>query len=189
MGKTDPLKRYMSVRGSDLDDRGLVDRFKRTGDPDWFEPLFERHKKRIYGICRRILRDAPSAEDVLQETFKRAFERIGGFDESDPGCNFEGWLCTISRRLCVSEVRQRRLRPRPFGVEPVHDPPDEETLAAIRNLKAKLDSLPEEVRCCWAMFKLDGYTYAEIAQHTGYTLQQVKNHLRIARERMEARIK
>jgi RNA polymerase sigma-70 factor, ECF subfamily len=175
----------MNVEKEGLGDRELIERFKRTGDPDWFGPLFERYKGSIYSICYAMLQNRAWAEDLVQETFVRAFRKINQFDESDHGCKFEAWLCTISRHLCISELRKTKVRPDPLPDELSHGPPDQEIMFTFSQLDAALDALPQEARRCWLLFKLDGHSYEEITGLTGYSFQQVKNYLRIARDKLE----
>jgi RNA polymerase sigma-70 factor (ECF subfamily) len=184
----------MSVQGEDQDDRTLVRQFKATGDPAWFAPLYERHEGRIYALCYGLVRNRAQAEDLVQETFMRAFERINRFDEQAHKSEFLHWLLTIARNLCLSELRNTS-RSRAYEAEvqrlPGDDPHDErsreEAVMLLREIEVELGSMEEPYRRCWLLFYLDGYSYAEIAERTGYSLQEVKSHLRAVRRRLERR--
>jgi RNA polymerase sigma factor (sigma-70 family) len=95
----------------------------------------------------------------------------------------------IARNLCLSELRKNKVRQRhqqdPFDRGQL----DEETTLSLIELKARIKALPQEVQRCWLLFRMDGYTNEEIACLTGYSSQQVKNYLRVAREKLEKQMK
>lgn len=177
----------MSIRAQDLDDRTLVQRFKQTGDRDWFAALFERHQGQVYAICWALLRNRTLAEEFVQETFVRAFKEIDRFDEHDPEREFAAWLCAICRNLCRSELRRinRRRGQEAWALsQSDHTPPSPEAVLTRRQVVEAIMSLDEGPRCCVLMFYEAGYTYDEIVQLTGYSFQEVKHYLRVGREQL-----
>jgi RNA polymerase sigma-70 factor (ECF subfamily) len=78
----------MDVGADGVGDRELVARFKETRDPAWFEPLFQRHRKFVYAFCYAMLENRAVAEDLLQDTFMKAYREIGRFNEADPESRF-----------------------------------------------------------------------------------------------------
>jgi len=184
-GKNRLLKRYMNVRPDDLDDRALVERFKQTGDPECFTALFERHKGRIYALCYRLVQNHALAEELMQETFMRAFKEIDQFDEKDPKSQFGPWLRTICWNLSLSQFREdkrRRECEANLMNQPDHDPLTPEEMLRHHKLEVAIKALPKEVRLCGLLFYVYGYTYEEIVHMTEYSFQQVKNYLRVFRE-------
>lgn len=178
----------MNIRADGLDDRALVERFKRTGDRDWFGALFERHQTRVYAICYALLKNRASAEDLMQDTFERALEEINRFDEKDPGSQFNAWLGAICRNLCLSERRKIKVRREreTRGLDQLDLAPwNPEAIDRLRDLEDKLNRLGQGPRFCWWLFHVDGYTYEEIGHLTGYSFQQVRKYLRIARHQLE----
>jgi RNA polymerase sigma-70 factor (ECF subfamily) len=176
----------MNVRPDDLDDRALVERFKETRDQECFTALYERHKGHIYALCNRLVRNHALAEDIMQETFVKAFRWIDRFDPARP---FGAWLTLIGKRLCLSELRRMKVRERIIPGQHGYDPPDQEVILTVFQLEAELSALPKEARRCYLLLKMDGYTHKEIADLTGYSFQQVKNYIRIAREKLEKQSK
>ena len=61
-----------------LDDGQLVD-LARSGEPGVFRTIMQRHNRRLYRVARGVLGDDAEAEDVVQETYVRAFENLAGF--------------------------------------------------------------------------------------------------------------
>ncbi len=167
-----------------MEDRRLIESYKRTREASYFAPLFERYQQRVFSICYAMCRDRGIAEDMVQETFVRAFRQIDHFNENDGDSCFEAWLCTISRHLCINELRKLSVRRRSVPVGRTEDPPNQEDSLASAQIEQALSILPETVRRCWLLFKLDGYRYKEIAELTGLAVKEVKRSIEQARERL-----
>ncbi|MBI4467773.1 MAG: RNA polymerase sigma factor, partial [Acidobacteria bacterium] len=155
--------------------------YQRTGDRKWFVLLYERHYLPIYKVCNKLLRDSASAEDLAHDTFVNALEAIERFDGKGDGVNFARWLATIARNSCRSWIRRKR----PLLPGEMPDIPDNgrtQPTHLFREAEAILAAMDEGPRRCWLMFYLEGYSYKEISERTGYSETEVKKYLRIARE-------
>ncbi len=75
------------------------------GDRLAFGQLYRRYLSDVRDFCARRIADPIRAEDLAQDTFVRAFERI---EEFRPDASFWPWISTIARNLCIDELRQRR---------------------------------------------------------------------------------
>src|SRR6266566_5097371 len=85
-------------------DAQLVSRC-RAGDPEAWNEFVERFSRYVYAICSRGFRLAqPDAEDVFQEVFARAFERLSELRSDDA---VRPWLAQLTRRLCIDRPRPR----------------------------------------------------------------------------------
>ena len=83
-------------------DAQLVSRC-RAGDPDAWNEFVERFSRYVFAICSRGFRLADhDAEDVFQEVFARAFERLGDLRSDDA---VRPWLAQLTRRLCIDKLR------------------------------------------------------------------------------------
>jgi RNA polymerase sigma factor (sigma-70 family) len=86
----------------DQTDAQLVSRC-REGDPDAWNEFVERFSRYVYAICSRGFRLAQhDAEDVFQEVFARAFERLSELRSDDA---VRPWLAQLTRRLCIDRLR------------------------------------------------------------------------------------
>ena len=75
-----------------------------AGDTDAYRPLVERYERPVLGVVRRLLRrSGAEADDVVQETFIRAFERLEQLSAWD---RFGPWLFQIARSLCRDRIRR-----------------------------------------------------------------------------------
>ncbi len=178
----------MSVRDTELDDLDLVERFKRTGDEEWFSLLYERHELAIYVICKHLIGDGSRAEDFTQATFAKAWQGIHRFRETSNGVNFAGWLATIARNACLSWLRRkdRVVQPDP-PYTPISSSPD--PIPLFHEVEKILEALDKGPRLCWVMFHSEGFTYKEISERTGYSVAEVKNYIRIAREALRKKLR
>jgi DNA-directed RNA polymerase specialized sigma24 family protein len=79
----------------------------QQGDLHAFARLFDHFQDRVYDLAFAILQDHADAEDVLQDTFLRVFEKIDSFRG---GARFETWLVAIAVNACRDRMRRRRLR-------------------------------------------------------------------------------
>ena len=83
-----------------------------TGDADAFDQLYTRHAQTIYRLGWSMLREAQAAEDVVQETFMRAYRARKRFD---PGkASFGTWLYQIALNYCRSQLRRKQLPTLPW---------------------------------------------------------------------------
>ena len=88
----------------------LVER-ARGGDVNAFRTIMERYNRRLYRLARTVLRDDVEAEDVVQESYLRAFTALSGF-------RHEASLSTWLTRITINEALGRRRRRRPtVGLE------------------------------------------------------------------------
>src|SRR6266851_622637 len=108
-----PPRRTCLIRGGfpmaeagNLDDRSLVEEFKRSGDQACIAALFQRYARRLYALAHGIEHDHANAEDCVQETFRREIQEIGRFDEAREGSNVWAWLVTIAEHVCFDELRR-----------------------------------------------------------------------------------
>jgi RNA polymerase sigma-70 factor (ECF subfamily) len=87
-----------------LDDLPLV-RAAKGGDLAAFEVLVSRHERRIYGLARRLTGSDQDAQDVTQQTFLNAIQKLEGFREA---AAFSTWLITIAANAALGILRKRR---------------------------------------------------------------------------------
>lgn len=86
----------------------VLARRAQVGDAAAFEELVLRHEKPLFGLAWRITGSAEDAEDAVQETFARAFGKLGSYQPERP---FRPWLYRIAHNTAVSAARRRRPGP------------------------------------------------------------------------------
>jgi RNA polymerase sigma-70 factor, ECF subfamily len=90
----------------ELADQAVIDR-ARSGDSDAFRVLVERHSRALFRLSFRMTGNESDAEDVVQETFLRAYRQLGKFDGR---ANFGTWLYRIAANYALDLVRARSRR-------------------------------------------------------------------------------
>ena len=177
-----PLHRPMKPISSS---QGLIERI-RDGDQEALSALFEKHRPRLAVLIHyRVspeLRSFFEVDDILQETFLKAFRDFDQFRYQSPG-SFMSWLARIADHvmadLARSQGRQKRhaaemLRFRsesnPSGPEPLDSKTPSRILSeeeGVRGLLAKLNSLPENYRQAILLMKVEGLSTQEAAAQLG----------------------
>ncbi len=114
-------------------DLAVVARVK-AGDHDAFRHLVERHSRSVFRLAYRLTGHEQDAEDVVQETFLRAFRQIRRFEARS---SFATWLYRITVNCSHDLLRQR---PRP-GARPSLDDPDLDVAAGLADPSASADPL------------------------------------------------
>ena len=168
-------------------DEEIVERI-RKGDTEQFEILMRRHNQRLYRAVRSVLRDDEDTEDVLQETYVRAFMHL---DQFLGRARFSTWLT----RIAVNEALHRRKRRSRFtAIDEI-----EQTLEAPgpgpergavdgelrRVLEAAIDQLPEDFRTVFMLRDVEGLSTAETAQTLDIAEETVKTRLHRARRKLQ----
>ena len=165
------------------------------GDSASFEPLVLKYQPRVFATARRYARRESEVEDIVQEVFIKAFQKLSGFRGEAP---FEHWLMRLAVRTCYDFLRgHQRNRETAFSelTEPEADwldrfvvQPDAapEDADAARQLVDKiLSRLSPAARMVITLLEIEGRTVKEIAAMTGWSVPLVK--VRAFRARAEMR--
>jgi RNA polymerase sigma-70 factor (ECF subfamily) len=164
--------------------RRLVAR-AQAGDGGAFEQLYHLHLGRVYALCRRLCRDEAEAEELTQESFVRAFERLSLFRGESA---FASWLHRLAVNVVLGKWRgQNRYRQR---VLPLDDFESFEAPAPAAgdgtaiDLERAIAGLPKGARTVFVLYDIEGYQHEEIAEATGLAVGTSKAQLHRARRLM-----
>jgi RNA polymerase sigma-70 factor (ECF subfamily) len=159
----------------------------RTGDREAAGELARRHLRACRAVALAIVREVPGAEDVCQDAFVYAMERID--DCRDPA-RFGSWLRQIARSRAKNYLRSRRIG-RVLGLDQISlpvvgDSPEEESVRADarERLLAALGELSETRREVVLLHDLEGWTHQEIADRMELPPGTVRSHLHHARSKL-----
>lgn len=183
-----------------LSDPILVDR-ARKGDAAAFELIMRRYNRRLYRLARSILRNGAEAEDVVQDAYVRAYEKLDGFVGPT---GFSAWLCRIATNEALGRLRKRGRvvllddyargangATGGHGVESIMtQQPDPERLAANgelrRLLEEAIDALPDDFRAVFVLRAVEGMSTVETAACLSIRPETVKTRFHRARLLLQA---
>jgi RNA polymerase sigma-70 factor (ECF subfamily) len=172
------------------EDQALRERFERD-----VLPLLPS----LYGAAMRLTRNPSDAEDLVQETYLRAFRGFGGFQE---GTNLKAWLYRILTNQFINTYRKRQREPQivegpddldewylydKLGGRSVEASAEAEVLDQIpdADVKNALESLPENFRIPVLLADVEGFSYKEIAEIMETPIGTVMSRLHRGRKALE----
>ncbi|NBC04846.1 MAG: sigma-70 family RNA polymerase sigma factor [Bacteroidetes bacterium] len=158
------------------------------GRDDWFEKQIDELYPRLHRSMKAYLAGSGvEAEDILQETFLKAYKNI---DQFEGNANMYTWLYSIARNKCIDEFRKRKYESNRSSI-PVEDYNIESDEFKSKDqqedtelLKEAISELPELLRSIVVMKSIDGLTYPEISDVTGVNEQTLKNRMFRARKQL-----
>jgi RNA polymerase sigma-70 factor (ECF subfamily) len=186
--------------GEPLSAEATWTRAATRGDKQAFGRLVDLHKRAVYGLCVRLLRDPEESRDAAQEAFARAYGALGTYDPAQP---FAPWVLRIARNHCLDVLRRRI--PETQRVELDADPaaaggpptPELADPAAARGdealerrelagaLERAVSALPSNYREVVQLFHVEHLSYKEIAQTLDVPIGTVMTWLHRARARLK----
>ena len=163
-------------------DRDLIVRARR-GDGGAFSELVTRYQTSVFNVCYRILHERGEAEDLAQETFIRAYNRLGQFDLER---EFGPWVRRVAANLCLNHLESQKITA-PLDEDRDADEstrPEKQVEARERSeqIRVALASLPPNYRVVVELRHYQELSYDEIAAELKIPLSDVKSHLFRARK-------
>jgi len=163
------------------DGAALVDRAAR-GEVDAFEELYREHVGRIYLLCLRMCGDRSAADELTQEVFVRAWQKLGTFRGESA---FSTWLHRVAVNTVLGARRstaRRESRVRTVGDDlPLDLATTESHPGQTLDLERSIAALPEGARTVFILHDVEGFRHAEIARLTGLAVGTSKAQLHRAR--------
>ena len=156
------------------------------GERDLFRVLVERHSRAVFRLAYRMMGNEQDAEDVVQETFLKAYRNLKGFEER---ASFSTWLYRITSNCALDSIRKRhkheqRREPEPLAESeivaqlPAGDPlPDRLMLSAEigQRVSAALEALSPMERAAFVLRHYQGCSIEEIGAILGLQASATKN--------------
>lgn len=165
-----------------MDDASLLASYRRSGETDAIEVLFNRYGHLVLGICLKYLRDENEARDACMQIFEKLMEEL----RKNEVLQFKSWIYTVTRNYCLIQIRKKLTLEKQkenylhffsedfvnFWSEMNHT---DEMEPEIQRLYAALETLQEEQRLCLDLIYFRGKSYMEITEITGFELKKVKS--------------
>jgi RNA polymerase sigma-70 factor, ECF subfamily len=161
------------------------------GSKEALSILFRRHARPVFNIAQRILRDSSEAEDLLQELFLFIFQKANLFDPEKSSA--QSWIIQMTYHRAIDRRRylgsRQHYRSEELNDECLQTSRGQVSIDEVmgRALLLKLrQELPAEQRQTLELHFLEGYTFREIAEQTGLTYGNVRNHYYRGLERLRS---
>jgi RNA polymerase sigma-70 factor (ECF subfamily) len=158
----------------------------------------------LYAAALRMTRNPSDAEDLVQETYLRAYRGFGGFQE---GTNLKAWLYKILTNTYINMYRAKKRRPDEQTLDEMEDfslyrriggleavaadrSPEAEVLDSIpeESIKRAIEDLPEQFRMAVLLADVEGFSYKEIAEITEVPIGTVMSRLHRGRKQLQRRL-
>jgi RNA polymerase sigma-70 factor (ECF subfamily) len=167
------------------------------GDQLAWDAIVQQHRRKVFNVAYKFVGRHEEAEDLTQDIFLKIFKSLGTFDRR---ANFQTWLISVSRNLCIDHYRSVRQERQaidhqvdPNELSPVaHEPGP---IAALEQqdrvalLREALASLPESLRTAVLMRDIQELTYQEIADQLGLPEGTVKSRINRGRTELARQIR
>ena len=154
-------------------------------DVSAFEQLYDRHSRLVYGLVLRILQQAPTSEEVVQDVFLQLWRNADQYDSSRGP--FVPWLCTMARNRALDHLRlkserQRRREDLPDELPSAVVAPDYEKILdekrRAERVRALMPSLSPQQKKAIELAYFEGLSHSEIAAALKEPLGTVKSWIR-----------
>jgi RNA polymerase sigma-70 factor, ECF subfamily len=156
------------------------------GDEGAFELLFNRHRRQVARIGGRFFSQREQIEEIIQDTFTKLYFALNNYHGTHEA-SFKAWLAQIAVNACYDQLRRARRRPeealseftenesRDFASQLRAPRSDVEGALVSRDLALKLlTRLSAEDRLVLTLLDVEGFSVAEIAEMTNWSISKVK---------------
>jgi RNA polymerase sigma factor (sigma-70 family) len=167
------------------------------GDQLAWESIVQQYRRKVFNVAYKFVGRHEEAEDLTQDIFLKIFKSLGTFDRR---ANFQTWLISVSRNLCIDHYRSVRQERQtidrqvdPGALSPVSHEPG--PIAAIEQqdrvalLREAMAALPDALRTAVMMRDIQELTYQEIAGRLGLPEGTVKSRINRGRTELARQIR
>ncbi|WP_420627202.1 RNA polymerase sigma factor [Candidatus Leptofilum sp.] len=142
-----------------------------AGDSHALETLYDRYAPILLGVVLRIVQQRAVAEEIVQETFWRVWDKAATFDSAQG--KFSTWMYSIGRRLAIDHTRRQKVRPEAASSEAEEEKmlrePDDADVVATADLRIE----QARVRSALAALTPEQYQVIELAYFKGLTRKEI----------------
>jgi len=162
----------------------------RNGNVQAYSVLVEKYQRLIYTLALRLLKKSEDAEEMAQDTFIKAFQKLDTYEGKS---KFSTWLYSITYNACISELRKRRIEFKSLDDRQISDQDEQKMHDYYRESKKEdqekylnlaLEKLPEDDQVLVTLYYYESQSMDEISVITGLTVSNIKVKIHRARKKM-----
>jgi RNA polymerase sigma-70 factor, ECF subfamily len=164
------------------------------GDMAAFEEIYQRHHRRVYSICLRMLQNAHEAEDLTQDVFIQLYRKIGSFRGDSA---FTTWLHRMTVNQVLMHFRKRNVKfekvteegETPDQIVAGTSNPDKMPIVDKIALQNAIEQLPDGYKNVFVLHDVEGFEHEEVAKILGCSVGTSKSQLHKARLKLRKLLK
>jgi len=168
-----------------LEDESQLVLRSQNGDQTAYEKLYRANVGKVYALCLRLCGQKELAEDLTQEAFIRAWQKLGSFRGDSA---FSSWLFRLTSNVVIGYLRKQNKWKIDSLDEQEYDqtPDSDRPFGQERDIDKGLRCLSDTARVVLIMYEYLGYQHNEISTITGMAVGTSKTHLHRARATLKA---
>jgi RNA polymerase sigma factor (sigma-70 family) len=168
-----------------LTDEELVKAFCKEENNSYLEVLYSRYIRFVFLVCLKYLKNQEKAKDTAMQVFEKLTGDLKRFEVR----NFKSWLHVITKNTCLMEIRyekgieiipideKKELQNNVENSMALHPDSNEGSDLKFEQLQRAMENLDNEQKQCIELFFLQEKSYKEVAEVTGFSMNQVKSYI------------
>ncbi len=177
---------FGSKINSGLTDEELISKYRFSHDNSYLGELFLRYLPIVFGVALGVLKNQKEAEDLTMTVFHKIASDLKRVEVRD----FSTWLYQLTKNLCNMEAKKKNagtndsknilideLASKDENNLFINAGEDKETKIDANNLRLAINTLNENQKVCIDLFYMQNKSYQEVAEATGFSLNQVKTNI------------
>lgn len=173
--------------------KDLINKCRQGSSKAQFE-VYRLYFKAMYNASYRIVNDSQDAEDIMQESFLKAFRNL---DQYKGEVSFGAWLKKIVINQSLDHLRKQKLlfdemesiKNDTYSREEEDEDAEDETLFEIGKIRSEVENLPQGYRIVLSLYLLEGYDHDEIAQILGISASTSRSQFARAKRKLLENLK
>ncbi|MCQ6960533.1 RNA polymerase sigma factor [Mucilaginibacter aquariorum] len=166
------------IKPEDTADEALLNSYHKNRDLAVLGKLYEKYMPLVYGVGLKYLKDEEAAQDAVMAIFEELAQKVHQHEIKQ----FRSWLYVLSRNYCLMQLRAGKKMETVTLDEfmeftPVLHPDTENREEAMQALERCMDKLTSAQKESVKLFYLDEKCYKEVADITGFTMNEVKSYI------------
>lgn len=162
----------------EAEDIKLLNSYRKSGDVAVLGRLYKPYMGLVYGVCLKYLKDEEACKDAVMQIFEELVDKAVRHDVKQ----FRPWLYVLARNYCLMQLRSAK-KMDVISMDDVMEnsitmhPDEENKEEAMKALERCMEKLPAAQKQSVNLFYYNDKCYKEIADETGYTLNEVKSYI------------